>query len=128
MVIVYFGWNDHWRATVKPDHEFPVPDRRLVSVQRLLGRARLYQALNYLLKGRQANAPAESPAPPFPGEEDAPSGAVISFHDVTERLRLDEIRRDFVANASHELRTPLTSIRGFVEALAAVVRERLEKP
>jgi two-component system phosphate regulon sensor histidine kinase PhoR len=30
---------------------------------------------------------------------------------------VDEVRRDFVANASHELRTPLTSIRGFVEAL-----------
>jgi two-component system phosphate regulon sensor histidine kinase PhoR len=54
---------------------------------------------------------------PFPGEEGAPSGAVISFHDITERLRLEEIRRDFVANASHELRTPLTSVRGFVEAL-----------
>jgi two-component system, OmpR family, phosphate regulon sensor histidine kinase PhoR len=36
---------------------------------------------------------------------------------VTERRRIDQIRRDFVANASHELRTPLTSIRGFVEAL-----------
>lgn len=30
---------------------------------------------------------------------------------------MDQVRRDFVANASHELRTPLTSIRGFVEAL-----------
>jgi two-component system phosphate regulon sensor histidine kinase PhoR len=44
-------------------------------------------------------------------------GAVLTFHDVTERRRLDRVRRDFVANASHELRTPLTSIRGFVEAL-----------
>jgi two-component system phosphate regulon sensor histidine kinase PhoR len=46
-----------------------------------------------------------------------PHGAVLTFHDVTERRRLERIRRDFVANASHELRTPLTSIRGFVEAL-----------
>jgi two-component system phosphate regulon sensor histidine kinase PhoR len=44
-------------------------------------------------------------------------GAVLTFHDVTERRRLDQVRRDFVANASHELRTPLTSIKGFVEAL-----------
>ena len=42
---------------------------------------------------------------------------MITFNDVSERRRVDRIRRDFVANASHELRTPLTSIRGFVEAL-----------
>jgi two-component system phosphate regulon sensor histidine kinase PhoR len=53
----------------------------------------------------------------YPGDEGAPHGAVLTFHDVTERRRVDRIRRDFVANASHELRTPLTSIRGFVEAL-----------
>jgi two-component system phosphate regulon sensor histidine kinase PhoR len=54
---------------------------------------------------------------PYPGDGDAPPGALLTFHDVTERHRVDRIRRDFVANASHELRTPLTSIRGFVEAL-----------
>jgi two-component system phosphate regulon sensor histidine kinase PhoR len=53
----------------------------------------------------------------FPGPEGQPSGAVLTFHDVTERHRVERVRRDFVANASHELRTPLTSIRGFVEAL-----------
>ncbi|MBN2370328.1 MAG: HAMP domain-containing protein [Vicinamibacteria bacterium] len=81
---------------------------------------------NVLRAGKQCAAEVELLHPrrtyaligfPFPGEENAPSGAVISFHDVTERLRLEEVRRDFVANASHELRTPLTSIRGFVEAL-----------
>jgi two-component system phosphate regulon sensor histidine kinase PhoR len=56
-------------------------------------------------------------AVPFPGAEAMPHGVVLTFHDVTERRRLERIRRDFVANASHELRTPLTSIRGFVEAL-----------
>jgi two-component system phosphate regulon sensor histidine kinase PhoR len=54
---------------------------------------------------------------PFPGVEGAPHGAVLTFHDITDRRRVEQIRRDFVANASHELRTPLTSIRGFVEAL-----------
>jgi two-component system phosphate regulon sensor histidine kinase PhoR len=53
----------------------------------------------------------------FPGASSSGPGAVLTFHDVTGRKRLDRIRRDFVANASHELRTPLTSVRGFVEAL-----------
>lgn len=37
--------------------------------------------------------------------------------DVTERVQLEQIRRDFVANASHEFRTPLAIIRGYVEML-----------
>ena len=45
------------------------------------------------------------------------AGAVIVLHDVTQIRRLENIRRDFVANVSHELRTPVTSIQGFVEAL-----------
>lgn len=44
-------------------------------------------------------------------------GAVTTFLDVTEIKRLEQVRRDFVANASHELKTPLTSIRGFAETL-----------
>ena len=41
--------------------------------------------------------------------------AVIVTHDVTDRDKLDSIRRDFVANVSHELRTPLTVINGFID-------------
>lgn len=40
---------------------------------------------------------------------------ILVSHDVTEFERLDEMRRDFIANASHELRTPLTVINGFLE-------------
>jgi len=44
-------------------------------------------------------------------------GAVAVFHDITELMRLESIRRDFVANVSHELRTPLTAVRGYAETL-----------
>lgn len=40
---------------------------------------------------------------------------ILVTHDVTELERLDQMRRDFIANASHELRTPLTVINGFLE-------------
>ena len=44
-------------------------------------------------------------------------GCVAVFHDVSEIRKLDQVRRDFLANASHELRTPLTSIQGFATTL-----------
>ena len=44
-------------------------------------------------------------------------GAVVTFVDVSEVRRLEEVRSDFVANASHELKTPLTAVRGFSETL-----------
>ncbi len=45
------------------------------------------------------------------------SGGIFVFNDVTRIRRLEQVRRDFVANVSHELRTPITSIKGFVETL-----------
>ncbi|MEW5929191.1 MAG: ATP-binding protein [Gemmatimonadota bacterium] len=67
-------------------------------------------------------------------------GAVLVFLDVSALRRLEDVRRDFVANASHELKTPLTAIRGYSETLldenlppelrrrfAEVVRENAER-
>ena len=51
------------------------------------------------------------------GRPEAAGGAVAVFHDVTDRKRTEEMRRDLVANVSHELRTPLTAIRGSVETI-----------
>ncbi|GAB4327633.1 MAG: hypothetical protein Kow0074_23100 [Candidatus Zixiibacteriota bacterium] len=42
---------------------------------------------------------------------------VVVARDVTARRRVEQMRRDFVANVSHELRTPLTAILGYLEAL-----------
>lgn len=45
-------------------------------------------------------------------------GAVGLFKDVTEFERLEQTRREYVANISHELRTPITAVRGLLEPLA----------
>ncbi len=45
-------------------------------------------------------------------------GATGFFRDISEQERLEQTRRDYVANVSHELRTPLTAMRGLVEPLA----------
>ena len=43
---------------------------------------------------------------------------LLLLRDVTERIRLSKMRRDFVGNASHELRSPLTVISGYLDSLA----------
>lgn len=52
-----------------------------------------------------------------PLKEQASTGAIATFHDVTELERLERVRKDFVANISHELRTPLAAIHGYTETL-----------
>lgn len=44
-------------------------------------------------------------------------GSLVVLNDVTRIRRLENIRKDFVANVSHEIKTPLTAIKGFVETL-----------
>ena len=50
-------------------------------------------------------------------DTDAVIGFIINIENVTEYVKLENMRKDFVANVSHELKTPLTSITGFVETL-----------
>lgn len=51
-------------------------------------------------------------------------GSIINIEDITEIVKLENMRKDFVANVSHELKTPLTSINGFVETL--IMNENLD--
>ncbi|MBX7167669.1 MAG: PAS domain-containing protein [Pirellulales bacterium] len=98
------------------------------SLQEVVRSAELRQFVAEALQGRR---PLETDVV-LPGEEgrvlqahgtalrDAANGAVgavIVLNDVTQLRKLENLRRDFVANVSHELRTPITSIKGFVETL-----------
>ena len=53
----------------------------------------------------------------FVGEEGNVDGVIAVLHDITKEQKLENMRREFVANVSHELRTPLTSIKSYSETL-----------
>jgi len=66
----------------------------------------------------------------FTDEAKKPEGLIAVLQDVTEQQRLENMRKEFVANVSHELRTPLTSIKSYAETLLDGVlddRETAEK-
>lgn len=54
----------------------------------------------------------------FKDELERPAGAIVLIQDITEHVRLDNMRKEFIADVSHELKTPLTSIMGYAETLA----------
>ena len=50
---------------------------------------------------------------------------LLVCRDVTERVRIDRVRRDFLSNVSHELRTPITVLGGYLEMLQDAAEEEL---
>lgn len=54
----------------------------------------------------------------FKDEKERPLGVMVLIQDITEHVKLDNMRKEFVADVSHELKTPLTSIMGYAETLA----------
>jgi two-component system phosphate regulon sensor histidine kinase PhoR len=93
----------------------------------------------FVERALKAQAPIEGELVVFDGEErylqahgtplsdgvGRPLGVLVVLHDITRVRRLEQVRREFVANVSHELRTPITSIRGFAETL---LRGAIEQP
>lgn len=54
----------------------------------------------------------------FKNELDRPAGVIALIQDITEHVKLDNMRKEFIADVSHELKTPLTSIMGYAETLS----------
>ena len=55
---------------------------------------------------------------PFRNEENnKPEGIIAVIQDITEHVKLDTMRKEFVADVSHELKTPITSIMGYADTL-----------
>lgn len=57
---------------------------------------------------------------PFKDENERPCGIIVLIQDITEHVKLDNMRKEFIADVSHELKTPLTSIMGYAETLSAM--------
>ena len=54
---------------------------------------------------------------PFKDENDRPAGIIVVIQDITEHVKLDNMRKEFIADVSHELKTPITSIMGYADTL-----------
>lgn len=61
---------------------------------------------------------------PYKDENDRPGGVIAVIQDITEHVKLDNMRKEFVADVSHELKTPITSIMGYADTLLEAEYEK----
>ena len=54
---------------------------------------------------------------PFKDENERAAGIIVVIQDITEHVKLDNMRKEFIADVSHELKTPITSIMGYSDTL-----------
>jgi len=81
---------------------------REISLPAVSGRDELYLSVTA--------SPVELSTVTFATKENR-RGIIITFYDITRLKRLEQVRRDFVANVAHEIKTPITAIKGFAETL-----------
>jgi len=97
----------------------------LIFIQKILKNKKIIEEdISFLSLGEERFLQAHAaPLVKVSGKAD---GAVIVLNDVTRLRKLENIRRDFVANVSHELKTPVTAIRGAAETLLSGAAENPE--
>jgi two-component system phosphate regulon sensor histidine kinase PhoR len=94
-----------------------IPSRRLLDYVHTILSTETPQELTLDLQGSKEKifhfrgGPLKTPGSTFP------QGVILVIQDITQLTRLEQVRKDFVANVSHELKTPITSIKGYVENL-----------
>lgn len=54
---------------------------------------------------------------PYKNEKNEIGGLIVVFQDITDQQKLENMRKEFVANVSHELKTPITTIKSYTETL-----------
>ena len=57
-------------------------------------------------------------------DENKIDGIVVVIQDITEHVKLDQMRKQFVADVSHELKTPITSIMGYSETILDTMNDK----
>lgn len=64
---------------------------------------------------------------PFKDDSGRPEGVIVVIQDITEHVKLDNMRKEFVANVSHELKTPITSIIGYADTIQEMGNDEQEE-
>ena len=64
---------------------------------------------------------------PFKDDLKRPEGVIVVIQDITEQVKLDNMRKEFVANVSHELKTPITSIIGYADTIQEMNEDEVEE-
>jgi len=105
------AFQDFFQASA-PEGRYYWEAVRSAGLQKLLDRGRTEKtSLSAEIKFGEKHVLAAASYLPFQDR------IALVLHDLTERRRLEDIKRDFIVNVSHELRTPLTAIAGAVELL-----------
>jgi two-component system, OmpR family, phosphate regulon sensor histidine kinase PhoR len=109
----WFGLPDDLRPGLPVQRVLGVPQVSALAERAAEARAPVVQTLTLVFPEPRTLAMRA-----FPLADRGPTGRiVVTMTDITQRRRLEALRRDFVANASHELKTPVAAVRVLAETL-----------